>query len=78
MALEAEIENSKGEKATRKEVSAIQVASRMARGDLKAIELGLKILGETKEQVDLTITRPPRDLTVEEAAQLRKELEKEY
>lgn len=54
-ALAKEIENASGERATKKEVSFIMLANEMAKGNLKAIKLGAKILGELTEQVDLNV-----------------------
>lgn len=53
-ALSKEIENVSGEKATKKEVSCIMLANEMAKGNLKAIKLGAKILGELQDRVDIT------------------------
>lgn len=78
-ALETAVENCKGEKLTRRELAALRLATRMASGDLKAIELGLNILGETTTTAEVALEiRPPRDLTVAEVAELRREMEKEY
>lgn len=53
--LSVEIKNGRtGEVATRKQVSAIQLANMMSNGDLRAIQLGLKILGELAENIELS------------------------
>lgn len=63
LALEEIVENKNGQKATKKEVAAIQIANAMAKGNLRATELGLKILGELEEKVNVEtkdVTEPPR------------------
>lgn len=54
IALSIEIKNSKGEKATMKEASAIQLATKAAKGDLKAIDLMSKLLGEQVQKTEIT------------------------
>lgn len=53
-ALTKEIVSVNGERASKKEVTAIQLANEMAKGNLKAIKLGVKILGELQDKVDIT------------------------
>lgn len=53
LALEEVVTNPEGEKASKKEVAAIQIANAMARGNLRATELGLKILGEFEERYNV-------------------------
>ena len=52
-ALEVEVENAKGEKATLKEISMIKIAQGCAKGDIKSIELALKVLGEITEKAEI-------------------------
>lgn len=53
--MEEEVTNAKGEKRTVGEVSMIQLATLMAKGDLKAIHLGANILGELKQEVQAEV-----------------------
>ena len=46
-------------------------------GNIKAMELVVRMLNEMEDNVTLTINQP-RDLTPEEAAALQKHLEEEY
>lgn len=62
---------------TRKEYYARKLADLMAKGNIKAFELYLKIMGELDNNVNVTINQP-RDLTLEEAAALQKHLEENY
>ena len=54
-ALAKEITNKYGETATKKEATFIMLANEMAKGNLKAINLGMKILGELKEKIELDV-----------------------
>lgn len=62
---------------TRKEYFARKLADLIAKGNIKAMELYLKIMGELDNNVNVTINQP-RDLTPEEAAALQKHLEENY
>lgn len=59
IALEEMVENPQGDRATKKEVAAIQLANSMARGNLRATELGLKILGEFEERYNVETNEAP-------------------
>lgn len=75
-----EIENERvkeGSSMKKKEDFARKLADLVAKGNLKAMELYLKLMGELDNNVNLTI-RNPRDLTPEEAAALHKHLEENY
>lgn len=54
MALSDVIENSSGERKTKKEVSMIQVANGMAKGDPEMLKLGAKILNEEVRKVEIS------------------------
>lgn len=58
-ALKVEAKNAKGESATLKEISMIKIAQGCANGNMKSIELALKILGELTEEhnVNLNINK---------------------
>jgi hypothetical protein len=62
---------------TRKEYYCRKLADLIAKGNIKAFELYLKIMGELDNNVNVTINQP-RDLTPEEAAALQKHLEENY
>lgn len=64
IALDTEITNSSGETKPLKEVGMIQLAKKVAKGDLKAIELSAKILGELVNKTDLTTDGDKLDLTI--------------
>lgn len=64
VALDTEITNSSGETKPLKEVGMIQLAKKVAKGDLKAIELSAKILGELVNKTDLTTDGDKLDLTI--------------
>lgn len=61
----------------RKEYVARRLYDLAARGNIKAMELIMKVTKELDESVTLNIQQP-RDLTPKEAAALAKQLEKEY
>lgn len=61
----------------RKEYVARRLYDLAARGNIKAMELIMKVTKELDESVTLNIQQP-RDLTPEEAAALAKQLEKQY
>lgn len=54
LALRETVETKDGKKRTKKEISARSLANEMASGDIKAIELGVRILGEFETKVTLT------------------------
>ena len=55
---EQEIKNSKGEKATRADVIALQLCNKAIAGDLKAIRLKAEIQGELKREYDVNMGVP--------------------
>ena len=57
------IQNSKGEKAERADVIALQLSNKAASGDLKAIRLKAEIQGELRSTVDLNVNDEPLILT---------------
>lgn len=76
LVLSQKIKNTEtGEQATKKYVVAIKLCERAIKGDIKAIELLTKILGEQKEKVELTgkdgtPLYQPRTLTPDEMREL--------
>lgn len=61
----------------KKEFVARKLYELAGKGNLKAIELLMRVLNELDDNVTLTINQP-RDLTPEEAAALQKHLEENY
>ena len=49
-----------GEELSRREATAIELAKQMAVGNLKAIEVGAKLLGEFKPDTEIEINTGPR------------------
>lgn len=74
-ALEVEIPGEDGKLISRKLASCIILAKMMAGGDLRAIDLGTKLLGEAVEQHAVDIVTA-RDLTPDEAADILRSLDK--
>lgn len=54
LAMSQKVTNQKGESETKKAVAMIRLADKCISGDLKAIELAAKLLGEATEQVEVT------------------------
>lgn len=84
MAMSQKVRNKEGDEKTKKEVSIIQLADKCMRGDLRAIELAMNILGENpvnkvevtgKDGQDLI---PAKRLTKEEAKELMSSMDSEY
>lgn len=78
------VHNKAGESKSRKELAMMRLAERCTNGDLRAIELAERILGEVQAQ-KMEVTGkdgreliPARRLSAEEAAELMKEMDKEY
>ena len=63
-ALEIEQTNSRGETKSLKDIGMVKLATKVAKGDLKAIELSAKILGELVNKTDLTTDGDKLDLTI--------------
>ena len=53
IALDEIVEDENGNKVSRKQLAAIMLAKKISEGDLKAIELGLKVLGENFAFLDI-------------------------
>lgn len=62
-ALSVEVKNKKGDKATLKEISMIELAKKCAKGDLKSIELSMRTLGELVDKSEIEFTNR---MTIEE------------
>lgn len=72
-----------GEEVSRKEATARVLVDKCVRGDLKAIELATTLLGEKKEQMELTGKNgkeliPAKRLSKQEAKALMEEMDNEY
>lgn len=63
-ALEIEQTNSRGETKSLKDIGMVNLAARVTKGDLKAIELASKILGELVNKTDVTSDGQKLDLTI--------------
>lgn len=63
-ALDIEQTNSRGETKSLKDIGMVNLAARVAKGDLKAIELASKILGELVNKTDVTSDGQKLDLTI--------------
>lgn len=66
-----------GSAMSRKEYVARKLYELAGKGNIKAMELLMKVLNELDDNVTLTI-KQPRDLTPEEAAALQKHLNENY
>lgn len=75
MVLSQEVTNKNGEKATKKEVIAIQLANKAVNGDLKAIDQLTKLIGEQIVKTEIT-GKDGKDLIPENKMSVE-ELEKE-
>jgi hypothetical protein len=54
-ALDGAIPHKDGGELSRREITAIELADKMASGDLKAIEVGAKLLGEFRPEAEVEI-----------------------
>lgn len=54
LAMSAKVTNSKGDSETKKAVAMIKLADKCISGDLKAIELAAKLLGESVDKVEVS------------------------
>lgn len=75
--------SSSGEEVSRKEATVRVLVDKCVRGDLKAIDLATKMLGELKDKVEITGKDgeelfKPRRLTKEEAKELMQGMDSEY
>ena len=52
--------NKDGEELSRREITAIELAEQMSAGNLKAIEIGAKLLGEFKPDTEIEINTGPK------------------
>lgn len=72
-----EEEAAKGSPMQRKEYVARRLYELAGKGNIKAMELIMKVTNELEENITLNV-KQPRDLTPEEAAALTKKIEEEY
>lgn len=66
-----------GSEINRKEYVARRLYELAGKGNIKAMELIMKVTNELEENITLNV-KQPRDLTPEEAAALTKKIEEEY
>ena len=77
IALSLMVTNKKGETASRKEVIAIQLVNRAASGDLKAIDLLTKLIGEqiVKQETQVTVKKDKfDDMSAQELTEMAKNI----
>ena len=77
IALSLMVTNKKGETASRKEVIAIQLVNRAASGDLKAIDLLTKLIGEqiVRQDTQVTVKKDKfDDMSAQEFTEMAKNL----
>lgn len=77
IALSLMVTNKKGETASRKEVIAIQLVNRAASGDLKAIDLLTKLLGEqiVRQETQVTVKKDKfDDMSAQELTEMAKNI----
>lgn len=77
IALSLMVTNKKGETASRKEVIAIQLVNRAASGDLKAIDLLTKLIGEqiVRQETQVTVKKDKfDDMSAQELTEMAKNI----
>lgn len=77
IALSLMVTNKKGETASRKEVIAIQLVNRAASGDLKAIDLLTKLIGEqiVRQETEVTVKKDKYDdMSAQELTEMAKHI----
>ena len=77
IALAMMVTNKKGETASRKEVIAIQLVNKAASGDLKAMDLLTKLIGEqiVRQETELTVKKDKYDdMSAEELTEVAKNI----
>lgn len=77
IALSLMVTNKKGETASRKEVIAIQLVNRAASGDLKAIDLLTKLIGEqiVRQETQVTVKKDKfDDMSAQELTEMAKHI----
>ena len=77
IALSMMVTNKKGETASRKEVIAIQLVNKAASGDLKAMDLLTKLIGEqiVRQETELTVKKDKYDdMSAEELTEVAKNI----
>lgn len=77
IALSLMVTNKKGETASRKEVIAIQLVNRAASGDLKAIDLLTKLIGEqiVRQETQVTVKKDKfDDMSAQELTEVAKNI----
>ena len=77
IALSLMVTNKKGETASRKEVIAIQLVNRAASGDLKAIDLLTKLIGEqiVRQETQVTVKKDKfDDMSAQELIEMAKNI----
>lgn len=77
IALSLMITNKKGETASRKEVIAIQLVNRAASGDLRAIDLLTKLIGEqiVRQETQVTVKKDKfDDMSAQELTEMAKNI----
>ena len=77
IALSLMVTNKKGETASRKEVIAIQLVNRAASGDLKAIDLLTKLIGEqiVRQETQVTVKKDKfDDMSAQELTDMAKHI----
>lgn len=77
IALSLMVTNKKGETASRKEVIAIQLVNRAASGDLRAIDLLTKLIGEqiVRQETEVTVKKDKYDdMSAQELTEMAKHI----
>lgn len=77
IALSMMVTNKKGETASRKEVIAIQLVNKAASGDLKAMDLLTKLIGEqiVRQETEVTVKKDKYDdMSAEELTEVAKNI----